>query len=177
MLIETLSGKEIPFTKVMEIKQIWADNFGDGIIKEERKVPFTDEILFILSDKKILAVGCLYQINSKLLKKSYTIQGIGSIASVEKWKWYGKILMKEIHSYLKNRKSTWIGFCSPINTPFYKKCNFQIEHNCIDRFINISWTGRQPSADEDILYIEGNNSFMKTFLSHKKAKIFIPRFW
>ncbi|MEI6672013.1 MAG: hypothetical protein WCL02_01260 [bacterium] len=84
MLIETLSGKEIPFTKVMEIKQIWADNFGDGIIKEERKVPFTDEILFILSDKKILAVGCLYQINSKLLKKSYTIQGIGSIASVEK---------------------------------------------------------------------------------------------
>lgn len=179
MLIEILNWKDITFTKVIKIKQIWADVFGDGIIKEEKKVPFTDEIIFMLSDKKeeILAVGCLYQINAKLLKKLYKIQGIGSIASVEKWKWYGKILMKEINNYLKKKKLTWIGFCAPTNTPFYKKCNFQIEHNNINRFINISWTGRQPPVDEDILYLEGNDLFMRTFLSHPKAKISIPHFW
>lgn len=77
MLIETLNGKDVPFTKVMEIKQIWADAFGDGIIKEERKVPFTDEIIFLINDKEnILAVGCLVKIKIELSKKIFDILGI-----------------------------------------------------------------------------------------------------
>ena len=179
MIIETLEWKDIPFTKVMEIRQIRANTFGDGIIKEERKVPFTDEIIFILSDKKknILSVGCLFQITAKLLRKSYKIQWIWSIVSVEKWKWYGKILMNEIHSYLKKKKLTWIGFCSPINSPFYQKCKFSIQKNSLNRFFNTSWIWRQPPEDEDVLYLNWKDNFTKTFLSHPKATVSIPRFW
>ena len=179
MTVEIINGKDIPFTRVMEIRQIRANTFGDWIIKEERKVPFTDEILFILNnkDKKILAVGCLFQIQAKLLGKLYVIQGIGNIVAVEKGKWYGKMLMQEIHAYLKKDKLTGVGFCSPTNTIFYQKCNFLIQKNSIHRFVNDSGTGWQPDADEDILYFEGNDNFMKIFLSHPKAKVYIPCFW
>ena len=89
MIVEILHGKDIPLARVMEIRKIRAVTFGNGIFEELKiKTPFTDEILFIVNDKnkKILSVGCLFQIQAKLLKKSYAIQGIGSIASVEKGK-------------------------------------------------------------------------------------------
>lgn len=179
MIVKIIHGKDIPFKKVIEIKQIRADAFNEGILKEEKKIPFNDEMLFILSNsqEKILAVGCLYQIKVKLLKKTYAIQGIGSITAVEKGQGYGKILMQEIYAYLKKKKLTGLGFCSPTNTPFYKKCNFLISNNCINRFVNASGTGRQPPVDEDILYRDGENQFMKEFLSHPRAKVYLPRFW
>jgi len=48
MEIQAINGRDIPFKKVMEIRQIRANAFGDGIIKEEKKIPFTDEMLFIV---------------------------------------------------------------------------------------------------------------------------------
>jgi hypothetical protein len=85
--------------------------------------------------------------------------------------------MQEIYTYLKKYKLTGMGFCSPTNTPFYKKCNFLIQNDSIHRCINTSKIGRQPSLDEDILYLEGNDDFMRIFLSHPKAKVHIPHFW
>jgi hypothetical protein len=179
MIVKIINGKDIPFKEVMGIRQIRANAFWDGIIKEERKVPFNEETLFIIHDKqeKIMAVGCLFPIEAKFLKRFYTIQGIWNIVSIQKGKWYGKILMQAIYSYLKKKKITGLWFCSPTNTAFYKKCNFLIQNNRIDRFINTSGIGRQPPADEDILYREGKDQFIKKFLSHPKAKVYIPRFW
>jgi hypothetical protein len=179
MITKIIKGKDISFEKTIEIKQIRANAFSDWIIKKERRIPFTDEILFITKDNnnKILAIGCLYQIKIKFLWKLYAIQWIGSIVSIEKGKWYGKKLMQKIYNYLKKNKATGLGFCSPINTIFYQKCNFLIQKNIIHRFIKRTNTWRQPDNDEDILYIDGENALIQKILSHPKANIYIQNFW
>lgn len=58
MHIQILQGKDIDFERVLEIRQIRANTFGDGNIKPEKRVPFTDEIIFTITEEnnQILAV-------------------------------------------------------------------------------------------------------------------------
>ena len=58
MHIQILQGKDIDFERVLEIRQIRANTFGDGNIKPGKRVPFTDEIIFVITEEnnQILAV-------------------------------------------------------------------------------------------------------------------------
>ena len=92
MHIQILQGKDIDFERVLEIRQIRANTFGDGNIKPGKRVPFTDEIIFVITEEnnQILAVWCLYEKEISFLWKSYIIKWIGSITAVVKWHGYGK---------------------------------------------------------------------------------------
>ena len=182
MFVETIQGKNLSYQEIKNIFQIWANTFGDGTIKKDKKIQFTDEVIFLIRDKNtnILALGCLHQIYANFLWKPYIIQWIGGIVSVVKGKWYGKIIMTEIRTYVCKNKLTAIGFCSKHNTPFYEKCDFLIKKWGITRFVtkdaewNIHYT---TDTVDDVLYLDAKDCLMKNVFLHPKAKVYVPRFW
>lgn len=182
MLVETIQGRNLPYQEIKNIFQIWSNTFGNGTIKKDKKIEFTDEVVFLIRDKNstILALGCLHQIHTNFLWKPYIIQWIGGIVSTVKGNWYGKFLMTEIRKYISKNNLTAIGFCSKHNTPFYEKCGFLIEKWGITRFVTkddmwkIHYT---TDTVDDVLYFDGKDHLMKNALLHPKAKVYVPRFW
>ena len=69
MFVETIQGKNLSYLEIKNIFQIWANTFGDGTIKKDKKIQFTDEVIFLIRDKNtnILALGCLHQIYANFL--------------------------------------------------------------------------------------------------------------
>lgn len=182
MLVEIIQGNTLSYQEIKNIYQIWADTFGDGTIKKDKKIEFTDEVIFLIRDKNsaILALGCLHQIHVIFLWKQYLIQWIGGIVSLVKGQWYGKLLMTKIRKYVSKNKLTALGFCSKNNTPFYEKCGFLIEKWGITTFVtkDAKWNIHYTSDTvDDVLYLDGKDCFMKNVLVHPKAKVYVPRFW
>ncbi len=143
----------------------------------KKKKEFINDIFFIVNDKKrkILSLGRLRPVKLKFLKKSYDVLGVADIVSIIKRKGHGKILMKELLKYIKSKDKIAIGFCGRKNSLFYKKSGFKIEKNLVKKFIYKNPQGKiiKNTIDEDVLYFEEKNKFMKKILSHPKEKILI----
>ena len=144
---------------------------------QEHKNP---DYLFVVEDKsEILAVWWLTHLEIKVWKHTFPVLWIGWIVSVQKNKWYGKILMWEIRNFLEKRKVSWVGICSRHNSEFYRKCDFHIEKNLAKRMfrkVADDELEKNPDADEDVLIY-----WWKDFLSHidknPTKNIIIPFWW
>ena len=143
----------------------------------KKKREFINDIFFIFNDKKgkLLSLGRLRPVKLKFLKKSYDILGVGDIVSISKRKGYGKILIKEMLKYIKSKDKIAIGFCENKNSSFYEKSGFKIEKNLVKRFIYKNSQGKivKNRIDEDVLYFEEKDKFMKKILSHPPKRILI----
>ena len=73
-----------------------------------------------------------------------------------------------------------IGFCTRKNNPFYKKCNFLVENDLINRFTYKDNNGNlnyNPDGNDDVLYFNDKYSLFQKLISSPKAKVYIPFWW
>ena len=128
------------------------------------------------SQKEILSVGRLRPVDINFLDKPYKIQGIADIVSVFERQGYGRVIMQAMYKYLIHRKQTGVGFCGPAISSFYQKCGFKIAKNLTHRFLYKNPNGKiiRDVGYDDVLYISGNDGFMKKVLEHPSENIFIP---
>ena len=173
MKITVIKGKDISSKKIKEIKEIWDDAFGGTHLTVRKS--FSNNIFFILEDSKnmILAVGRLIPIKIDFLNTNYNIFGSADLVSVVKGKGYGKKIKKAQIKYIKDK--TMIGFCERKNSPFYRKCGLKIAENLVKRFIYIDSKGKEikNTLDNDLLYLNGKDNFMKKVLNSNE-KVIIP---
>lgn len=171
--IEIIKGKKLSSSFKNKCKKIMLETF------EDKKFAFYNDPFFILKDKgKIVSIGRFRLIKINFLKKNYSVLGIADIVSIIKKKGYGRIVMKHMLQYLKKSKKTGIGFCERKNSRFYKKCGFKIKKDYVDHFIPIDSKGNKvlEHGDDDVLYFNGKDNFMKKVLANKKQKVLIPTF-
>ena len=156
--------------------------FGAGPIKDFSK--YHKDIFFILKiNKKVVSFGQLRPREINYLGKKYNILGLSNIISLKKGKGYGKILMKHLLNYLKQKKKVGIGFCERKNDGFYKKCDLIVKKNLSKRFyfkpknkaekdyLKYFW-----KKDCDIIYFDKNRKIMPKILS-TKSKVLIKMVW
>lgn len=176
--IRIARGKILTLKTIKEIDKIWKKEFDDELdLKKPYK--FAKDIFFLIYRDKILSVGRLIPIEISFLDKNYSILGIADIASVEKGKGYGKVLMTTIRKYLKQKRKTGLGFCSKKNTPFYRKCRFEVAESLAKRFLYINSKKKliKDPDDEDVLYLDEEDKFMKKVLSSRKKVITPVPLW
>ncbi len=163
--------------------------FNQAIKKEFNGAPLTKfhykntDFVFLKKEKSIVAVGKLIPIKINYINKNYNILGIGSIASINKHKGYGRILIAGILKYLKDKGKTGVGFCSRENSYFYEKCGFKINRNIVKRFKLAGKTKEEKDKEDensednpDILFYEGKDKFFKKVLT-TKSNIMLKHFW
>jgi hypothetical protein len=93
--------------------------------KEEFKKIFTYAEFHLLTDEnfKILAVARInFDFKIKVEDQIYEIAELVGLVAIEKRSGYGRKLLQEIVTNLKNRNIEAIGFCEKENRPFYYKC-------------------------------------------------------
>ncbi|MFA5303429.1 MAG: GNAT family N-acetyltransferase [Candidatus Nanoarchaeia archaeon] len=127
-----------------------------------------DNTFFIIYDNnKIASVGRLKPDKVFFLKKKYDLMGVADIVSVKKGKGYGKILMKSITEYLKEKNLLGVGLCARKNSEFYKKCDLKILENSAKR---IEFKG-PISNDDDIIYYNDKKGLIKKMITNPKEQI------
>ena len=183
-ILKVQRGKFLPVQIIRKIREIWHQAFPhDEPLEPEKRKLFADDVFFIFSGSKneILSVGRLRPVKKVFFLGSlYNIQGIADIVSVIERQGYGRIIMQAMHKYLICRKHTGIGFCSRRISLFYQKCGFKIAKNLTMRFLYKNSHGKiiRDTGYDDVLYVNGNNGFIKKVLEHPLEKIFIPsRHW
>jgi hypothetical protein len=180
MRLEIKKGKHMQPRVLKEVDKIWRKAFTvtyTSVLREGGG--FANDIFFILYDKKeILSTGRLRPIsNIQFMKKKYSLLGIADIVSVIRGKGYGKRIMKAIKKYLNSKNEIGIGFCRRNNSPFYRKCGFNIGENLITRFIFTNKKGKliKNEWDDDIIYSYMGKGLVNKMRENPKEKILIPR--
>ncbi len=175
------AGNSIKLSTLKGIDIIWSNAFGGHIqSKHISRAKFKKDLFFIYYlNNEILSIGRLTPVKIYFLGRDYNIQGIGGIVSVIKGKGYGKILMKAIHNYLIKNHKTGVGFCTAKNSPFYKKCKFKIAKGLVKRFLYKNSNGKLISNnfDNDVLYLDGKDKFMRSVLDSKERVILPCEHW
>lgn len=172
-------GRNLSYDFIKQWNKIMLKTFSEKeSMNLKKKREFINDIFFIFNDEKgkLLFLGRLRPVKLKFLKKSYNILGVADIVSITKRKGYGKILMKEMLKYIKSKDKTAIGFCESKNSPFYEKSGFKIEKNLVKKFIYKNPQGKimKDEGDEDVLYFQRKDNFMKKILLNPKEKVLIP---
>ncbi len=178
MIVTVKNGEDISQKLALEIKSLQAKAFGSSAIDKKKKYSFEHAICFLLRNEKgkLVSVGIIREKKMKYLGKVYKIMSIGGVASNPKGKGYGKIIMQAIVKYLKNNKLTGLGFCKKSNSPFYKKSGLEIADNVENRFCAVEQDNLYNN-NCDALYVSGKDKFMEKVQAHKRAKVYLKRFF
>jgi hypothetical protein len=179
--LQRVYGRALNKRTLRKIIQIWADEFKNGRINSLVDISYNNNLFLILRNKskKIVGVGSLQPIKVTFLGKRYAIWGIQGVVSLVKRRGYGKIIMREIHLYLRKNNLTGVGFCMPSTSPFYRKCNFNIMKNRGKKFVreHPKKNKSRYSQGSDVVYLEGSNKFIKRMMAKPGAKVYVPHFW
>lgn len=159
---KNLTGEEKDIINNSRIKE-WGERERKDFSKDYEQ---DAEWFFLKDNNKLVSLGCLRPIVINYLGKEYKIMGICSILSLEKGKGYGKILIKSIIHYLKEKNITGLGFT--IKTEFFKKAGLKAEKDFIKRFIYRKPNGEDIVDNEgDGVYFEGKDKFISKVLKNK----------
>jgi hypothetical protein len=171
-------GNDMTFKERRTVYLLQEDIFNPcASHKPISKTDFLDNIYFMIKDKnKLLSVGMLEPVWVKFKGKNYKLWGAGGAVSAIRGKGYGKMMMTAMWKYAKEHDWTLVGFCSRYNTPFYVKCGLNIAKDQTKRFVHKQKDGtlEKNIRDQDVVYFDGRNQFMKRFLSNKKNIVWIP---
>jgi len=177
---EIIEGKKISSELVKFWNKTMFDTFHSKPIKNFRK-----NVFFIVKDnKEIVALGRIILIDINYLGKSYEIFGFGDIASLEKGKGYGKILMSSMKKYSQKNKKTALGFCHNTRIPFYEKCGFKTKKKTTKKFFYLGKNkGEKKYArfysrcNPVIIYLSGKDRFVEDILRNKQKAELPMQFW
>jgi len=167
--VEIINDKNLPESYAVLMNKWRKIEFNDP--KHFRKDYPNADFFFVKDHGKIVAFGTLRPITIKYLGKTYKIMGFCNIITIEKGKGYGKIIVKTMINYLKEKGKTGLGFCRRAQLPFYEKSGLKTKKDFIKRFVY-----RDPITKEEIkdnegdgLYYNGKDGFVKKVLSTKST--------
>jgi len=171
-----IKGKDLPTSFIRLWNKTMKKAFGeDKPLKYKDRSEFSKDLFFTIKDKdKIVSMGRLIPMKIEFDKKTYNILGLADIVSLIKKKGYGKMLLREMKKYSKDK--TVIGFCDKVNEGFYKKSGFNIKRGISKRFVYTDSKGNifKDQEGDSTVYIEGKNELIKKILSKPKLNISIP---
>ncbi|MDQ7020659.1 MAG: hypothetical protein Q9M91_02315 [Candidatus Dojkabacteria bacterium] len=174
--IEIKHRNELSEKELNEINEIRIAEFSN-LTKYEYGVLVNEFILWFLlkENDEIKSIGKLITIPLNFDDEYYEILGVQSIASKDKMRGFGKIIMNSILDYLTRTESLAIGFCEKSNSAFYKKSDWNIIESGESKFIFQFGVDDYGSISEDIgdLLWDGNEDHpvIKHLLSNSKDKI------
>jgi hypothetical protein len=171
-------GKNLDNQFIKEWSKVMLDAFNeDKPLNPEKRTNFEKDVFFTVSEDDVVSLGRLRPVVISLDNKNYDILGIADIVSVIKGRGYGKMLLKSMLKYLKQKNKTGIGFCLSKNSVFYEKSKFKITKDMAKLFVYKAKNGKLVvnDWDNDIIYYNGKDNFMARFLkSPKKVLTSIP---
>lgn len=152
------------------------DNWDDGFVDWKKEYPLNSEILFVKENKKVRAFLVFKPLRINYLKNQYNILGLCSGIALIKGKGYGKILMSEALSYLKQKLKSALGFTEE---NFFAKTGFGFEKDFIKRFVYVNPKTKEKIIDEvgDGVYYNGKDNFIKKVLETKSTVYIDFPYW
>lgn len=165
MEISILPGKDLSPQDIETINAARLKEFGSTT--KIQPTPENDDwnkVYFLAKQgTELVAFGRLHDVDVTFLGNTYHILGIATIIALQKGKGYGKYLMEAMKKYIETSGQTAVGFCGNHNTPFYRKCGFEIIVEGQNLFQNPTPSRHKNS---DVLYISGKDRLIETMLEH-----------
>lgn len=160
-----LSKKLFDFMNNQRIK-----NYGKKTNLFYRKYHKDSYFFFVKNGRKIVAFGFLRPVDMTYKDKKYSLFALGGIMAVEKGEGYGKILIKNMIEFLKEKDKTGLGFCGEKTAEFYKKAGLKVKQDFSRRIEmeNPKTKKRIPDPDKcPGIYYEGKDKFVTTVIKTK----------
>ncbi len=168
--IETKKNKNLSKAEKDLINKHRIKEFGKSEAKDFKKnyEPNT-EWFFVKEDGRIVSLLGLRPIKVKYLGKTYNIGGICSLISIKKKLGYGRILIRNLLTYLRKTKKSALGFTHL--TEFCRKVGLGTKKDFIKRFVYINPKTGEKVIDEDGdgVYYNGKDNLIKKMLSTKRT--------
>lgn len=141
--LKIIKGSELSEELIQQLNELWIQVYEEEYKKLQEKHEFKDDLFFILySNQQIASFGRLRPISLQVEGGKWQIQGIADIASVQKGKGFGKLLVNEMKNWLRENGEIGIGFCEPETSLFYQKCGFTIYPGLTSKFWYVDkWSG------------------------------------
>ena len=170
-----LPGKDLSKNDIETINKARLEKFGStAIINPQSDNEDWTKIYFLAkNENRLVAFGRLHDVKVIFKNEIYDIFGIATVASIEKGKGYGKMLMTAMQNYIQKKGKTGLGFCNKAITPFYEKCNLGVIVKGQKRFYH-------PTSprfhNSDVIYVAGKDNLIEKMLQHPSeiAKISRP---
>ncbi len=171
IICRKITGKYLNKKQQERITSIW-EVFGPDDSKDSHS--YKRDIFFLVyKNKKIVAAGRLQPRKVRFNNKSYSVLGIADIASEEKGKGYGRVLMEKLRNYLVKNNETGVGFCAARNSGFYQKMNFTTDRELFKRFYS---KNHEDKEDDFIFFLEGKTKLISDMLKIR-GEAEIDWFW
>ena len=156
----------------MRVKEFGEEN------RRDFKKDYEPNTLWVIVRKKdrIVSFGGIRPIRVKYNRKYYNVGGICSTISVIKKKGYGSIMASFMRNYSYKTGKTIIGFTGA--TEFFKKVEFGIKEDFINRFVWIKSNGEKVyDNDGDGIYYEGKDKLISKILKTKSPVYIFVEHW
>lgn len=178
MKTEIKNGKALSAEELLTINSGQRREFGLVDTVEPFSEPINPEALFVIVKNdfgQILAFGKLHEIGLVFHSLTYPILCISTLVSLDKGKGYGRILMKEIVSYLNKQRKTAVGFCETKLLPFYEKCGVEFLANDDNHFFYLLKNGETITDPKivpgEVIFVRGKDGFMDIVLASADKRV------
>lgn len=178
MHFEVFFGRSLPRSYIERMEKQRIQEYGENT-KDFEKNEQDSFFIFLWKHDVLKAFGMLKPLQLTYLEQVYDIRGICNIIAIDKGQGYGKLLMKEIRSFLQSQNLIGLGFCDPENTAFYRKCDYTVVEHISARFrySHAQETGDREKLDEPLDVLCSSPKFIDLLQSTEDPIYVSVPFW